>query len=101
MARHGQSRTPLVAENLFLRKQLGFYQEHKLRTQPLTASTCDGKIGQLRQVSDPENGREYWMAFSNKGRHVMPGNHIDLMIGRVRMEGLLVEGTRPDDYQAH
>jgi len=29
-------RTSLVAENLFLRKQLAFYQEHKLRPQPLT-----------------------------------------------------------------
>jgi putative transposase len=31
-----QSQTSLVAENLFLRKQLAFYQEHKLRPQPLT-----------------------------------------------------------------
>jgi hypothetical protein len=26
----------LIAENLFLRKQLAFYQEHKLNPQPLT-----------------------------------------------------------------
>ena len=31
-----RSQTSLVAENLFLRKQLAFYQEHKLRPQPLT-----------------------------------------------------------------
>jgi putative transposase len=31
-----QSQTSLVAENLVLRKQLAFYQEHKLRPQPLT-----------------------------------------------------------------
>jgi putative transposase len=31
-----RSRTSLVAENLFLRKQLAFYQDHKLRPQPLT-----------------------------------------------------------------
>jgi putative transposase len=31
-----QSQTSSVAENLFLRKQLAFYQEHKLRPQPLT-----------------------------------------------------------------
>src|SRR5215469_3878719 len=29
-------RTSLIAENLFLRKQLAFYQEHKLKPQPLT-----------------------------------------------------------------
>ncbi len=31
-----RSRTSVVAENLFLRKQLAFYQEHKRRPQPLT-----------------------------------------------------------------
>jgi putative transposase len=31
-----RSRASLVAENLFLRKQLAFYQEHKLRPRPLT-----------------------------------------------------------------
>jgi putative transposase len=30
------SRTSLIAENLFLRKQLAFYQEHKRKPQPLT-----------------------------------------------------------------
>jgi putative transposase len=29
-------RTALVAENLFLRKQLAFYREHKVRSRPLT-----------------------------------------------------------------
>lgn len=50
------------------------------------------KIGQLRQVSQPQSGREYWMAFSNKGHHVVPGSHVSLVIGSVRMEGLVVEG---------
>src|SRR5580693_719942 len=31
-----RSRASLIAENLFLRKQLAFYQEHKLRPRPLT-----------------------------------------------------------------
>jgi hypothetical protein len=31
-----RSRTALVTENLFLRKQLAFYREHKVRPQPLT-----------------------------------------------------------------
>src|ERR1019366_7838882 len=31
-----RSRTALVAENLFLRKQLAFYREHKARPRPLT-----------------------------------------------------------------
>ena len=31
-----RSRITLVAENLFLRKQLAFYREHKIKPQPLT-----------------------------------------------------------------
>jgi hypothetical protein len=49
------------------------------------------KIGQLRQVATLQNGKEYWMAFSNKGRHVKPGDRVDLSIGNVRLEGLVVE----------
>ena len=50
-------------------------------------------VGQLRQVATPENGREYWMAFSNKGRYVNPGDRVAVMIGRFRAEELVVEGS--------
>lgn len=49
------------------------------------------KIGQLRQSSTPEAGRSYWMAFSNKGRHVKRGDHVDVVIGPFRAEGLVVD----------
>jgi hypothetical protein len=49
------------------------------------------KVGQLRQVATPENGREYWMAFSNKGRSVKPGSRVTVIIGRLRIDGLVVE----------
>lgn len=49
------------------------------------------KVGQLRQVATPENGREYWMAFSNKGRYLKPGNHVTVVIGGLRIEELVVE----------
>ena len=52
------------------------------------------KVGQLRQVATPQNGREYWMAFSNKGHYVSPGNHVDVVIGKLRIEGLVVEGIQ-------
>lgn len=48
-------------------------------------------VGQLRQVATPENGREYWMAFSNKGRSVKPGSRVTVVIGRMRIDGLVVE----------
>jgi hypothetical protein len=49
------------------------------------------KVGQLRQVATPENGLEYWMAFSNKGRYLKPGNHVTVVIGGLRIEELVVE----------
>lgn len=49
------------------------------------------KVGQLRQSSTPEPGKSYWMAFSNKGRLVKPGDHVDVVIGPFRAQGLLVE----------
>lgn len=53
------------------------------------------QVGQLRQVAPPENGREYWMTFSNKGHYVKPGSHVTVVIGRFRAEGLVVEGIPP------
>ena len=50
------------------------------------------QVGQLRQVATPENGREYWMAFSNKSHQVKPGSHVTVMIGTFRAEGLVVAG---------
>lgn len=49
------------------------------------------KVGQLRQSSPPIAGKVYWMAFSNKGRVVKRGDHVDLVIGDFRAEGLVVE----------
>jgi hypothetical protein len=49
------------------------------------------QVGQLRQVPTPQNGRDYWMAFSNKGRYVKPGSHVTLIIGSSRFNGLVVE----------
>src|SRR5579864_1529917 len=44
------------------------------------------KIGQLRQSATPENGKVYWMAFSNKGRLVKRGDRVDVLIGQFRAE---------------
>ena len=49
------------------------------------------KVGQLRQSSTPEAGRSYWMAFSNKGRPVKRGDRVNIVIGRFRAEGLVVD----------
>lgn len=49
------------------------------------------KIGQLRQAGTPEAGKAYWMAFSNKGRPVKRGDHVDVVIGQFRAQGLVVD----------
>jgi len=49
------------------------------------------KVGQLRQSGNPVEGKTYWMAFSNKGRYVKPGHHVDVVIGQFRAEGLVVQ----------
>lgn len=49
------------------------------------------KVGQLRQSSPPESGKVYWMAFSNKGRPVRPGDRVNIVIGNFHADNLLVQ----------
>ena len=49
------------------------------------------KVGKLRQVSAPQAGKVYWMAFSNKGGFVKPGDRVDIAIGNFHANGLVVE----------
>jgi hypothetical protein len=49
------------------------------------------KVGQLRQSNSPENGKSYWMVFSNKGYIVKPGHQVSVVIGRFRVDKLVVE----------
>jgi len=49
------------------------------------------KVGQLRQSSTPIAGKVYWMAFSNKGRKVKRGDHVNLVIGNFHADGLVVD----------
>jgi hypothetical protein len=49
------------------------------------------KIGQLRQSSTPEKGKIYWMVFSNKERYVKPGSRVSVVIGKFKVDGLLVQ----------
>jgi hypothetical protein len=49
------------------------------------------KVGQLRQSSTPEAGREYWMAFSNPHKTVKRGDRVNIVIGTFHADGLVVE----------
>ena len=49
------------------------------------------KVGQLRQTGVQEAGTSYWMAFSNRGRLVKRGDHVNVVIGDFRADGLVVD----------
>ena len=49
------------------------------------------KVGKLRQSSTAIAGKSYWMAFSNAGRRVKPGDRVSLEIGHFRAINLMVE----------
>ena len=49
------------------------------------------QVGKLRQSTDPEDGKSYWMAFSNKGRPVKRGDHVNVEIGQFQANGLVVD----------
>ncbi|MGH8266586.1 MAG: hypothetical protein ACRETG_05545 [Steroidobacteraceae bacterium] len=53
------------------------------------------RVGKLRQTAAPENGREYWMAFTNVGRTLKPGDHVDIAIGSFHARELVVESPGP------
>jgi hypothetical protein len=48
-------------------------------------------IGMMRQVATPEQGRSYWMAFSNKGHIVKKGDRVNVVVGQFRADGLAVD----------
>jgi hypothetical protein len=48
-------------------------------------------VGQLRQSAPPENGKSYWMVFSNKGRPVKRGDRVNVVIGQFQANGLIVD----------
>jgi len=49
------------------------------------------KVGKLRQTAPPQDGRVYWMVFANPGKLLKTGSHVDVVIGKVRVDGLVVE----------
>ena len=48
-------------------------------------------IGKLRQTESIENGKDYWMLFSNKGDYIKAGDRVDVVIGTFYVNGLVVQ----------
>jgi hypothetical protein len=49
------------------------------------------KVGPLRQSMPAEDGMTYWMTFSNRGGVVKSGHKVSVVVGPVRIDGLLVQ----------
>jgi hypothetical protein len=49
------------------------------------------KVGPLRQSMPAETGKTYWMLFSNKGNKVHSGHRVSVVIGAIRIDGLIVQ----------
>jgi hypothetical protein len=49
------------------------------------------KVGQLRQTATPKVGQIYWMIFANGGKALKRGDRVDVVIGRFRADGMVVE----------
>ena len=58
------------------------------------------RVGKLRQTAAPEEGREYWMVFTNVGRALKPGDHVDIVIGAFHVNELVVESANPHTSKA-
>jgi hypothetical protein len=48
-------------------------------------------IGELRQTSNPQVGRSYFILFGNGNKIVKRGNRVNIEIGTFRADGLVVE----------
>ena len=48
-------------------------------------------MGKMRVKNTPEAGMTYWMAFSNPGKVVKPGDHVIVVVGQFRADGLVVQ----------
>jgi hypothetical protein len=81
---------PVKAKPLNDKKLSPFLESPEKRVRLVVPSM--EKVGQLRQAPEKiEAGKSYWMAFSNSGRLLKPGDHVDVVIGNFRAQGLVVE----------
>jgi hypothetical protein len=49
------------------------------------------KVGPLRQSGAAQAGKTYWVLFSNRGNVVRDGDRVTVVIGSLRIDGLIVQ----------
>lgn len=62
----------------------------ELRSHAMLSVPTLENVGTLRQTEAIENGKEYWVLFSNKGDYVKVGSRVDVVIGNFYASGLIV-----------
>lgn len=62
-----------------------------LRSHAMLSVPTLENVGQLRQTEALQNGKDYWVLFSNKGNLVRIGDRVDVVIGDFYASGLTVE----------
>ena len=62
-----------------------------LRTHAVLTVPTMENVGQLRQSESVQNGKNYWVLFSNKGDLVKVGDRVDVVIGDFSVSDLVVE----------
>ncbi len=62
-----------------------------LRSHAVLSVPTLENVGQLRQTEGLENGKDYWVLFSNKGDYVKVGDRVDVAIGDFYVSGLTVQ----------
>lgn len=62
-----------------------------LRTHAVLTVPTMENVGQLRQSESVEDGKDYWVLFSNKGDLVKVGDRVDVVIGDFSVSDLVVE----------
>jgi hypothetical protein len=65
------------------------------RARALLSVPVMDKVGPLRQTGTLKAGQDYWIAFSNKGDLVKPGDRVNVIVGRFHADGLVVESPEP------
>lgn len=62
-----------------------------LRTHAVLTVPTMENVGQLRQSESLQDGKDYWVLFSNKGNLVKVGDRVDVVIGDFSVSNMVVE----------
>ncbi len=80
---------PDKAAPLFVRKTKPYLIDQ--RTGARLVVPNPPKVGPLRTSDKPLKGRIYFIMFANPGKLIKPGQRVTIVIGKFRVQGLIVQ----------